>query len=114
MGMLAQEGSGLIRIGVRDERGMVIKTKAKKRKRAGGQSTVRGGQTTDGGRTSVYAMTPYQGYEVKDLSRTQASQSEAGIKKDYFAQGLQFAFAKKDMDIDDEDAEPPTKKRRLN
>jgi len=58
LGMLGMEGSGVIRINVREEKGFQTARISKKKKNQ------KGNQSTPGFATSVYAMTPFQGLEL--------------------------------------------------
>jgi len=58
LGMLGMEGSGVIRLNVREEKGFQTARISKKKKNQ------KGNQSTPGFATSVYAMTPFQGLEL--------------------------------------------------
>lgn len=59
LGMLGMEGSGMVRLNVRDEKGMKVKLTNIKKKNDGSKTQ------THGFATSVYAITPMQGLELK-------------------------------------------------
>jgi len=74
LGMLGLEGSGQIRVNVRDEKGMKVKKRKIKENKP----------TTPGFATSVYAMTPMQGLELR--AQTEAPKEKPVLPtQSYFA-----------------------------
>jgi U4/U6 small nuclear ribonucleoprotein PRP31 len=76
LGMLGLEGSGQIRMNVRDDKGMKLKKKK-----------VKGDQTaaTQGFATSVYAITPMQGLELRATTHTERMLPPPVSTTSYFA-----------------------------
>jgi len=75
LGMLGMEGSGVIRANVREEKGFQPRSGAAKKRK-----TQKGNQTTPGFATSVYAMTPVQGLELRapDASKEKPGDASDG------------------------------------
>jgi U4/U6 small nuclear ribonucleoprotein PRP31 len=76
LGMLGLEGSGQVRMNVRDEKGM----KLKKKKAKGDQTAA-----THGFATSVYAITPMQGLELRATTHTERMLPPPLSAPSYFA-----------------------------
>jgi len=75
LGMLGLEGSGQVRMNVREEKGMKIKGKKK----------VKGESTQPGFATSIYAITPMQGLELRAKVKEDRTQIPPAPTPSYFA-----------------------------
>jgi len=83
LGMLTAEGSGVVRANVREEKGF----KTKKRKLNEKQ------KNTPGFATSVYAITPYQGLELK--TPESALEKSDAANEGYFSSAVGFVHVNK-------------------
>jgi len=88
LGMLTAEGSGVIRANVREEKGF----KTKKRKLNEKQQ-----KHTPGVATSVYAITPYQGLELKTPESALEKQDETD---GYFSSAVGFMHVNKKQKLE--------------
>jgi len=83
LGMLTAEGSGVVRANVREDKGF----KSKKRKLSEQQK-----KNTPGFATSVYAITPFQGLELK---APDADQDKQDPDDGYFSTAVGFKHVSK-------------------
>jgi len=104
-GMIGMDNSGMLRLGVRDDKGFKVKSRKRKGK---------GGLSTEEGNTSVYTMTPQSGLTLYP-SNLLLTKEDEDIKQDYFSSNITFNKARElEEDQDDTNLEPSNKKRRLN
>jgi len=101
-GMLSQDNSGMIRVGVRSEQGMKIKSRKRNRK---------AGLSTEEGNTSVYAITPIEGLILPPVKNIK---DEEDVRDDYFSSNKTFRTKEEEEGLDNEMGPPPTKKRKTN